>query len=215
MREPMATAVPLPEARPASTRSEGASEVAEQRFLLSHVPWWMYVAMRDSLGDDGTRMTYLDGRLELMSPSLDHEAAKTLIARLLEAWAVEALVDLWGFGSTTFRKEAKKRGLEPDECYALEEITADGAPAIALEIVVSSPLLDKLDVYAGLGVAEVWIWQDGRLTVKRLVGEHYEQRARSEVLPQLDLDLLASFVRRGESPTALTRAYLAALRAAG
>jgi len=62
----------------------------EPRFVLHGVPWWTYVALRDALDDHaGLKLTYLEGALELMSPSLLHEDAKTIIARLLEAWAVE------------------------------------------------------------------------------------------------------------------------------
>jgi Uma2 family endonuclease len=191
-------------------------EGAERRFLLHDVPWWTYVALRDALDDTGIRMTYLEGGLELMSPSELHEESKKLVARLLEAWAEESDVDLRGFGSATFREEAKKRGLEADECYALGPKPQGQPPQIAIEVVVSSPLLDKLNVYAGLGVAEVWLWRPSvaRVEVWRLAGDAYERRERSEALPQLDLELLAQFVRPGESQTGAVKAYRAALRQA-
>lgn len=68
-------------------------------------------------------MTYLEGSLELMSTSPEHERLKTIIGRLIEAFAEEADLDLNGFGAATFRKEAAARGLEPDECYTLEPWT--------------------------------------------------------------------------------------------
>ncbi|HKE16019.1 MAG TPA: Uma2 family endonuclease, partial [Kofleriaceae bacterium] len=108
---------------------------AERRFVLEDVPWWAYVALRDALEDSGTRMTYLEGRLELMSPSDTHEEEKKLVARLLEAWGDELGVDLRGFGSTTFRREAERRGLEPDECYTVGPRAKDAVPHIAIEIV--------------------------------------------------------------------------------
>ena len=132
---------------------------AERRFVLHDVPWWTYVAMRDALEGTGTRMTFLQGALELMSPSDLHGEAKSLIARFVEAWAEEKDVDLRAFGSTTFRREAKQRGLEPDECYTLGAKEPDGVPHLAIEVVIGSPLVDKLSVYAGLGVSEVWIWR--------------------------------------------------------
>ncbi|MEK7863430.1 MAG: Uma2 family endonuclease [Chloroflexota bacterium] len=192
---------------------------AEQRFLLEGVPWWTYVALRDALEDAGTRMTYVEGTLELMSPSETHEEEKKLIARLIEAWADEKNVDLRGFGSTTYRREAEKRGLEPDECYVLGPKDADAVPQIAIEVVVASPLVDKLDVYARLGVPEVWIWHSATrsLVVHRLLvtdspGVRYDSHDRSAILADMDLALLASFVRAGESHTALAKAYRAALR---
>lgn len=189
-------------------------QAAEQRFLLHGVPWWTYVALRDALDQTGIRMTYSDGELELMSPSELHEESKRLLGRLLEAWAEEKDVDLRAFGSTTFRAESEKRGLEPDECYTLGPKAKDAPPHLAIEIVVGSPLLDELAVYAGLNVLEVWRWRPsvGRVEVLRLTGGEYQPRERSELLPELDLELLARFVRPGESHTHAVRAYRAALR---
>jgi Uma2 family endonuclease len=188
----------------------------EPRFVLQGVPWWTYVALRDALDDHaGLKLTYLEGTLELMSPSLLHEDAKKIIARLLEAWATESGLDLRGFGSTTFRREARQRGLEPDECYKLGKLEEDAAPDIAIEVVVSSSTVDKMAVYAGLGVPEVWVWQPSTaaIAVNRLVDGVYQRSARSEVLPALDLVELARFVQPGENQTELVRSYQAVLRA--
>jgi Uma2 family endonuclease len=187
----------------------------EPRFVLQDVPWWTYVALRDALDDHaGLKLTYLEGTLELMSPSLLHEDAKTIIARLLEAWATETRVDLRGFGSTTFRREARRRGLEPDECYKLGKLQEDAVPDIAIEVIVTSGTVDKMAVYAGLGVAEVWIWRPNAasIAVNRLVDGAYQRRERSEVLPALEIAELARFVQPGENQTELVRAYQAVLR---
>jgi Uma2 family endonuclease len=159
-------------------------------------------------------MTYFKGTLELMSPSTLHEDAKKIIARLLETWAMERDLDLRGFGGATFRREAKERGLEPDECYKLGKLDEDGVPDIAIEVIVSSGLVDKMAVYAGLGVAEVWEWRPNSrlLVVHRLTDGGYDRRDRSEILPELDLALLSSFVQPGENQTRLAKSYQAALR---
>jgi Uma2 family endonuclease len=193
-----------------------ATEEDERRFVLHGVPWSTYVALRDALDDQsGLKMTYLSGALELMSPSTLHEDAKKLIARLLEVWAMERDVDLRGFGGATFRKEAKERGLEPDECYKLGKLDDDDVPDIAIEVIVSSGLVDKMAVHAGLGVPEVWEWRPSTraIVVHRLINGEYQRRNRSEVLPDLDLALLSSFVQPGENQTRLAKAYQAALRA--
>lgn len=186
--------------------------VEEKRFLLRNVPWHVYVSLHDSLegAGSGVRMTYLEGALELMSPSETHEDYKKVLARLLEAYAEEADVDLNGRGSTTFREEPKERGIEPDECYSVGPFT--GRPDIAIEVVVGSPLVDKLRVYEGLGVREVWVWERTRLVVHALGEGGYAVVPRSLVLPALDLDHLAGFVKLGESQTLLVKAYRAELR---
>ncbi|XXY45258.1 Uma2 family endonuclease [Sorangium sp. So ce269] len=173
---------------PSSTAPPG-----EQRFVLHGVPWQTYVRLRDELDTPGLRMTFCEGTLELTSPSIDHEAAKTLIARLIEIFALERDVPLHGYGSTTFRREARARGLEPDECYCVGEPLKE-FPDIAIEVVLTSGGIDKLSVYSGLGVREVWFWERGTFQIHALRGEEYEAIAASELLPDLDLVALARFV---------------------
>jgi Uma2 family endonuclease len=192
----------------------GDDEPRERRFVLYDVSWATYVSMRDALDEPGLRMTYLEGALELMSPSILHEDGKTIIAQLLEAWSQERDIDLRGYGNATFRREAKRRGLEPDECYKLGRLDDEEVPDVAIEVIVTHGLVDKMAVYAGLGIREVWTWEPGgAVEVHRLVDGAYERRARSELLPDLDLALLSQFVRPGESQVGLVKAYRAALRA--
>jgi len=184
---------------------------ADQRVALSDVSWWQYEALLAIRGDrPGPRVTYLNGVLELMSPSRSHEALKKLIARLLEAYAEIAGLELEGYGSMTMRSAQRARGIEPDECYAIGG--AKESPDLAIEVIWTSGGLDKLEVYKGLRVREVWLWQDQVLSVHVLRGDEYATAERSAVLPDLDLRLLASFLDV-ETQTRALREYRAALRA--
>ncbi|MGZ3421844.1 MAG: Uma2 family endonuclease, partial [Polyangiales bacterium] len=99
----------------------------------------------------------------------------------------------------TFRKRAKERGLEPDECYVIGECEEDiEKPDIAIEVIVSSPLLDKLQVYAGLDVREVWVWRAGVIRAFILEGERYREAERSELLPELDFALIAELAEEAK-----------------
>jgi Uma2 family endonuclease len=174
----------------------------EQRVLLSGVPWEMYVALRDAVDTPGVRMTYCEGVLEIMSPLPAHEVAKTTIGRLIEMYAIERDVPLNGYGSTTFRSAAKARGLEPDECYCVGHLLKD-VPDIAIEVVLTSGGIDKLSVYAGLGVREVWFWEDDAFHLHALRAGRYEAIRASELLPELDLEVVATFVRREDQHEAV------------
>ena len=166
----------------------------EEKITLYGVTWEQYDTLVSMFMDQfpGLRMTFLEGTLEIMGTSSEHERLKTIIARLLEMYAVEKRITLNGYGNTTFRKEAKQRGLEPDECYCLGELTE--VPDIAIEIAITSGGIDKLSVYQGLGVTEVWFWQDNQFSLYRLSEEEYEKINQSEFLPDLDLVLLGQFV---------------------
>jgi Uma2 family endonuclease len=179
--------------------------------VLHGIPWKLYVALADSRGDTaGPRFTYLDGELEIMSPGGRHESAKKFIARLLEIYALEKGVPLNGRGSETFRRARRRRAIEPDECYSVGK--PGKFPDLAIEVVVTHWGVDKLAVYEGLGVREVWVWRDGRITIYGLGARGYAVRPRSRVLPDLDVGLLASFVTEGDQ-TAAVRAYRERLRA--
>lgn len=176
--------------RPARTASDADSYV-----VVHGVTWGGYLAVRELLDQPGLRMAYLGGTLEIMSPSKQHEHLKTLIGRLLETYAIERDVPLNGYGSTTFRKEAMERGLEPDECYCVGH-ELDEAPDIAIEVVLTGGGIDKLPIYAGLGVREVWFWHDDGFQLHRLDGGAYRPVTASAFLPDLDLTQLAGFVRQ-------------------
>lgn len=169
----------------------------EQRYIVSGVNWQQYEAFLESLEDSPwLRVTYLEGTLEIMSPSRRHEFNKDNISRLLSAYFEETRTRFYGLGSTTFRREAKARGVEPDTCYCFS--AEREFPDIAIEVVETSGSIDKLAVYKGLGVPEVWFWQKGQFSLYRLQGEQYESIPRSEFLPNLDLNLLAAYVPNPE-----------------
>lgn len=187
--------VPDPETSARSVRPE-------TRVLLRGVSWAVYEQLMED--NPGLRFAYFRGELEVMSPSDQHESEKKMIARLLEAYAEERDLVLNGFGSTTFRERAKEHGLEPDECYVLQtRKRGPRRPDIAIEVVLTSWLMDKLEVYRGLDVPEVWVWSDGRLDVHVLGEDRYEVRPRSSLLPDLDLDLLTPFVTRHDQVQAV------------
>lgn len=140
------------------------------------------------------RITYLDGVLELMSPSKSHEGIKSRIGRLLELWAALEGIAVSPFGSTTLKKRRGRAVAEPDECYVVGRSDMTSVPDIAIEVNWSRAGIDKLEVYARLGVPEVWLWEDDRIEVFGLRAARYVKRRKSRFLPGLDLGWLARFV---------------------
>lgn len=185
----------------------------EQHMVIRGVRWKDYVILREALDTPGLRMTFCEGVLELMSPSRDHELWKTSAARLIELYAFLRELPLVGYGSTTFRNEAKERGVEPDECWRIGSQMRDGeVPDVVLEVIYASPILDKLHVYDGLAIAEVWLWKDDAFEIhRRRENGGYARIERSVILPDLDFGLLARFVTREDQDVAL-REFAKAVR---
>jgi Uma2 family endonuclease len=174
------------------------------------VTWEAYEAIGAALGESSSvRLTYLAGTLELMNPSKAHAWVKATIGRLIEAFAEEMGIDVSSYGSTTFRAKAKERGVEPDECYFRDE--QQELPDLAIEVIFTSGAVDKLAVYAGLGVREVWLWKEGTIAAHWLRSGRYEQKRKSKLLPGLDLTELEELLRSGTQSHAV-RTYRARLR---
>ena len=171
----------------------------EERFITSYVRWETYEALLAKLENNSHyRVTYLDGVLEIVSPSIRHEKVKKNLAMLLEHYMYRKRINCIPMGSTTFRNKAKKAGAEPDECYCIGE--EKNVPDIAIEVNITSGNIDKLETYQRLGVKEVWMWKSNQLNLyhlreeipKRFVDTYgYERIIKSEFLPELDISLLS------------------------
>ncbi len=179
-----------------------------QRFVLDCVSWDEYEKFLDAVGERRIRLTYDRGRLEFMTVSSLHERYKHLFGLFLAVVALETGVRVVGVGSTTFRRRDVERGLEPDECYYLQnasrvrdmtaiDLAVDPPPDLAIEVDVSRSVLDRLGVYAALRVPELWRF-DGQAVEAYLLRTEggYEQNSNSAALPFLLLEELGPLVQR-------------------
>lgn len=176
------------------------------------VSWADYERVLAMRGDrSAPRIAYIDGLLEIMSPSINHESVKSNIGCLIEVWMDRRAIEYRKLGSWTLRRPGERKGAEPDECYVLEDgLDAPERPDLVVEVVWTKGGVDKLDVYADVGVREVWYWEAGVIRVYVLREGGYVESPRSEVLADIDLELLASFLDRA-STSAAKRDFAAAL----
>ena len=161
----------------------------EQRIVLCGLSWERYLALDKVLGDDrsGPRFYYLDGELEIMTTSNEHERIKTWIGDFLADYFLEIGIEIMPRGQATMRI-LKEAGAEPDESWCLHE--EKEWPDLVLEIALTSGGISKLEIYRLFQVPEVWFWRRGKLEIHALRDDGYEAISRSALLPGLDLDLL-------------------------
>jgi len=184
----MSTAAALPER---ATTTEHDNIV-----VLHDVSWEDYERLLRMRGEHSVpRISYLEGEVEIMSPSRDHEAIKSRIGHLLEAWCIDRGIEVDSFGSWTLKEKKKRRGAEADECYIFgtKERTR---PHLAIEVEWTRGGIDKLAIYEKLGVEEVWFWRKGVIEIYVLTEGVFKKTEHSELLPDLDLELLASMLDR-------------------
>lgn len=189
-------------------------EVAERLrtgsvFYAEQISWGEYEELLAELGPAyGVRIFYDDGRMEIMAPASIHEKPKIVLHNLVEALGYELNIELTSFGSTTFRRELRTKGAEPDDSFYIEhastmigrdepELETDPPPDLVIEIDRTSSSLNKFAIYAGLGVPEIWQAVKGKVQIWQLVGEDYKESQNSRAFPFLSAATLSDFLAKG------------------
>jgi Uma2 family endonuclease len=189
--------------------------------ILSNVSWDEYEGLIENLGDwPGVRVSYDQSKLEIATPTAEHERLKVLVCLLAHMLADETGIVLESFGSTTFKQEWLQRGVESDGCFYVHnaasmigvrdiDLKIDPPPDIVVEMDVCHDSTHKLRIYAGMGVAEVWRYDGKRAHIYLLVGQDYVAVDTSKVLPVFTTDVLARFLEQGirEGQTATKRSF--------
>src|SRR6185503_6365209 len=150
---------------------------AEQRVILSNISWQTFEQILKELGDNrSTRLAYNNGFLEIMTPLGPHENNNRFIGDLVRVITDELNLNMKKFGSLTMKRSKKLKSAEPDSCYYLQnepvvrskqeiDLDKDPPPDLVLEIDMSSGSLDKLPIYAAIGVPELWRYDGNKLEV--------------------------------------------------
>lgn len=178
-----------------------------QRFVLWNLGWDAYEKIVEALNEQHVRSTYDRGDLELMSPLPIHERIKLWFGHFIQVLAEELDFPFQNMAHTTLRRRDRDRGLEPDDCYylaSLEKVVdwntlnldRDPPPDLALEIDVTTNCLDRMGVYAGFSVQEIWRF-DGEEWHVHLLGEEgeYQESPVSAALPYLPISEIMPLLR--------------------
>src|SRR5262245_28272228 len=99
---------------------ELAEELEGADLLLENISWRAYEEILRGLGKRRRRVTYDEGMLEIMTLSFEHESRGGLLGRLVETLTMLLNIAIASGKSTTLKKKLKKKGLEPDESYWIQ-----------------------------------------------------------------------------------------------
>jgi len=171
---------------------------ADARVVMRGVGWHGYQSLHVLRGEERSRpkLAYLDGAVELMSPSRDHERINYKIGQIVTFYCVELGIPIAGYGKWTLKNEAKEAGAEPDECFIFDaDPEAKDRPDLVIEVIWTSGGIDKLEIYRRLGISEAWFWDDDTIVVYVLGSNGYERRERSTWLPDLELGLVCQLAK--------------------
>ncbi len=176
--------------------------------LINDVSWNEYeMFLEDFEERAGWRLAYDQGKLEIMPPLMDHETPAISVDRFVLAYCEYFDFILEGAGSTTFRRELVKKGVEPDACFFIQSANKVigkaklldpknyPMPDVAFEADVTHGSLDKFPIYAALQVPEVWLFDGEDLTFYELDGKEYQEISHSRAMPHLSSEKLAEFLK--------------------
>lgn len=186
-----------------------------QRVLLEDISWQEFEAILNELGEQRrSRLAYSQGILEIMAPLPEHERAKVIIGDLVKALLDELELNWESLGSTTFKREDMTAGIEPDDCFYIQnhqvmigrdkiDLNFDPPPDLAIEIDVTSRT--QISAYQALRVPEIWRYENGNLEINLLQGDEYVKSQTSRTFPDFPIvQEISRFVEmartRGTSP---------------
>lgn len=177
-----------------------------RRVILRNISWHTYQSLiRDFESESAIRLTYDRGTLEIRMPLDPHETSKKLLGRLIEAATEELNLEIRSLGSRTCDREDLARGLEPDQCYYIqnEALVRDieqinlahfPPPDLVVEVDITSSSLDRFSIYTDLGVPEIWRYDGRSLTIYYLDKEQYKICDQSIALPLLKASDITRFL---------------------
>ncbi|NET32376.1 MAG: Uma2 family endonuclease [Cyanothece sp. SIO1E1] len=186
-----------------------------QRLLIHEVNWLEFERILDELGEKrATRIAYSQRTLEIRMPLPKHERAKSIIGDVVKILLEELEIDCECFGSTTFKRQDMTYGIEPDECFYIQnhravvgkdriDLSLDPPPDLAIEVDVISKT--QMNAYVQLGVPELWIYAGHQLKIYTLRAGQYQPVSTSLTFPSLPiLSLVAEVIEQsiaiGRSP---------------
>lgn len=202
------------------------SSPPEQRTVLQNVSWETFEALLKDTGEDrNSRFAYDCGTLEIMTPLFEHENPKIQLDRFIFALAEELEIEIKSAGSTTLKRRFVKRGIEPDNCYYVQneltirdkqklDLEKDPPPDLAVEIDITSSSVNKFGIYSALGIAELWRYNGQVLKFYQLIEGQYVEREFSIAFPIVSVNALSSFIEQSKitGEVALVKSFRAWLR---
>jgi Uma2 family endonuclease len=184
--------------------------IAEQRVVFHHISWQTFKSLLIEIGEDRTsRLIYDQGTLEIMTPLMSHEQSNRLIERLIYVLVEEMGLNLVTTGSTTLERPDLERGAEPDSSYYIQnealmrdkeeiDLTQDPPPDLVLEVEHSRSSVDKLRLYASMGVPEFWRYNGHVLRIYRLDGEQYQLCENSPTFAPVAVSEIPRFIEEAK-----------------
>lgn len=179
--------------------------IGEKRVIFYGLTWQDYLTIRGPLGRNrSARMTYDQGRLEITMPLQIHEFSARMIEVFIRGLVVEFGLKMMTMGSTTLEREDLDRSPEPDNAYYIQsqplvagrivDLARDPSPDLIVEVDITHTDIDKLRLYASMGVPELWRYNGKVWRIYSLAADAYEEVDVSPTFPKAPKQKLYEFL---------------------
>ena len=187
------------------------STPAEQRTVLHNISWETFETLLRETGEDrGSRFAYDCGTLEIMTPLLEHESYKSNFGNFIIALAEELQIEIKSAGSTTLKRQVANRGIEPDNCYYIQNESAlrgkqklnletEPPPDLAIEIDITNSSVNKFIIYSALRIPELWRYEGRNLKFYQLHLGQYIECESSLAFPIVSPNDMSGFIEQSKS----------------
>ncbi|MEO0758550.1 MAG: Uma2 family endonuclease [Cyanobacteria bacterium J06648_16] len=175
---------------------------------LRGLSWQLYQALMQDVGDGRIwRAAYSQGVLELRRPSYPNEEAKQILQDFVTTVVDELGIEARSLGALTLERKDLEKAIEPDSCFYIQSealvrgksdirLPDDPPPDLAIESDHANSSLNKHNIYAALGVPEIWRYRRQQLEIYLLDGITYVRSPQSRVFPFLPVAEVPSLIER-------------------
>ncbi len=180
---------------------------AETRTLLENISWQTFKTMLAEMGSERkNRIAYDSGLLEIMAPLMPHENSNRNIESYVLVLCEEFGLEVKSTGSLTLTRDDLEKAGEPDSSYYIQnepiirdneniDLNIDPPPDLVLEVEYSRPKIDKLSLYAELGIPEFWRYNGTVLRIYTLSGSKYIEVQNSPTFEPVPIKNIPRFIQ--------------------
>lgn len=198
---------------------------AEQRLVLSDVSYQQFENLLVELGQHRTaRLTYVRGKLEMMTPMAEHERCRKLLESLILVLADEAGMAVEAIAPVLVIHRELQCSIQPDACYYLQssaraerspnpdeivtiQLPQQPIPDLLVEVSMTKSALNKLAICASLGIPELWQYittggddvLKGAIQIYRLHNQAYVESTHSDAFPGLTPSQILQFLQHSDT----------------
>ena len=145
-----------------------------------------------------------------MTPLMSHENSNRFIEVFVGVLCEELGLEIKRTGSLTLTRDDLEQGAEPDSSYYIQneslvrgkeniDLAIDPPPDLVLEVEYSRSKIDKLQLYAAMGIPEFWRYNGNVLRIYQLKLGQYAEEGNSSTFSPVPVAEIPRFLKESRN----------------